>query len=91
MPPLTSLLLRRLPKLPLPPLKRTLTTHPPLLSSPNSHDSHDSHYDPPTGWLFGVPPGEKYQKEGWEDVWVYGFWGSTVFAVVAYAYKPDTS
>ncbi|KAL6718063.1 hypothetical protein ACLMJK_004148 [Lecanora helva] len=53
--------------------------------------SHESHYDPPSGWLFGVPPGQKYEKEGWEDTWVYGFWGSILLGIVAYAYKPDTS
>ncbi|MCJ1303491.1 hypothetical protein MMC08_006301 [Hypocenomyce scalaris] len=65
----------------------------PFSSTPSrsSADSHGSHYDPPSGWLFGVPPGEKYKKEGWENVWVYGFFGSLALAVVAYAYKPDTS
>ncbi|CAD6569839.1 MAG: hypothetical protein ASARMPREDX12_003095 [Alectoria sarmentosa] len=53
--------------------------------------SHESHYDPPSGWLFGVPPGEKYKNEGWENSWVYGFWGSLLLGIVAYAYKPDTS
>ncbi|MCJ1293262.1 hypothetical protein MMC34_004816 [Xylographa carneopallida] len=52
---------------------------------------HESHYDPPSGWLFGIPPDEKYKKEGWENVWVWGFWGSLGVAVVAYAYKPDSS
>ena len=59
-------------------------------SSSSSHEEED-HYDPPTGWLFGIPPGEKYQNEGWERIWVWGFWGSLGVAVVAYAYKPDTS
>ena len=51
---------------------------------------HGSHYDPPSGWLFGVKPGEKYEKEGWENVWFWGFYGSIGLAVVAYAFKPDT-
>ena len=55
------------------------------------HPDGDAFYDPPTGWLFGVPPGEKYKKEGWENIWVYGYWGSCLLAVVAYIYKPDTS
>jgi len=38
-----------------------------------------------------VKPGEKYQKEGWEGVWVWGFFGSLGLGVVAYAFKPDTS
>ncbi|PSN61976.1 NADH:ubiquinone oxidoreductase 11.6kD subunit [Corynespora cassiicola Philippines] len=52
---------------------------------------HGTHYDPPSGWLFGVKPGEKYQKEGWEGIWYWGFYGSIAFAVIAYAFKPDTS
>ncbi|KAK1767635.1 ESSS subunit of NADH:ubiquinone oxidoreductase-domain-containing protein [Phialemonium atrogriseum] len=53
--------------------------------------SHGSQYDPPTGWLFGVKPGEKYQKEGWENMFFYGFCGSLVVFTIAYAFKPDTS
>lgn len=52
--------------------------------------AHEDHYDPPTGWLFGVKPGEKYENEGWENVWYYGFLGSLLFGVVGYCYKPDT-
>ncbi|KAH8724965.1 NADH:ubiquinone oxidoreductase 11.6kD subunit [Phaeosphaeriaceae sp. PMI808] len=52
---------------------------------------HESHYDAPGGWLFGVKPGEKYEKEGWEGPIYWGMGGSVVFAVVAYAFKPDTS
>ncbi|CAF9934089.1 hypothetical protein IMSHALPRED_009587 [Imshaugia aleurites] len=76
------------------PAARTLaSTHPPDASEHPSPDtaSHESHYDPPSGWLFGVPPGEKYKNEGWENTWVYGFWGSLLLGIVAYAYKPDTS
>ncbi|RDW66219.1 hypothetical protein BP5796_08022 [Coleophoma crateriformis] len=53
--------------------------------------AHEDHYDPPSGWLFGVKPGEKAEKEGWEGIWVYGFFGSLGLAAVAYAFKPDTS
>lgn len=49
------------------------------------------HYDPPTGWLWGVKPGEKYEKEGWENIFFYGFYGSLAVFTVAYAFKPDTS
>jgi hypothetical protein len=52
---------------------------------------HGDHYDPPTGWLFGVKPGQKYVKEGWENIWYYGFIGSFLVAGVAYVFKPDTS
>lgn len=51
---------------------------------------HESHYDPPSGWLFGVRPGEKYEKEGWERIWFWGMYGSLGLATVAYVYKPDT-
>lgn len=52
--------------------------------------SHDDHYDPPAGWLWGVPPGEAPAREGWEGVWVWGFFGGLGLATVAYCYKPDT-
>ncbi|KAF7160944.1 hypothetical protein CNMCM5623_006506 [Aspergillus felis] len=52
---------------------------------------HGNHYDPPTGWLFGVKPGQKYVKEGWENIWYYGFIGSLLAGGVAYIFKPDTS
>ena len=90
----TSLLFPPHPTRHVPRSARTLaSTHPPDVSEHPSPDtaSHESHYDPPSGWLFGVPPGEKYKNEGWENTWVYGFWGSLLFGVVAYAYKPDTS
>ncbi|KAK4109699.1 hypothetical protein N656DRAFT_800611 [Canariomyces notabilis] len=48
-------------------------------------------YDPPSGWLWGVKPGEKYQNEGWEGPFFYGFWGSIIVFAIAYAFKPDTS
>ncbi|KAK0709583.1 ESSS subunit of NADH:ubiquinone oxidoreductase, partial [Lasiosphaeria miniovina] len=60
-------------------------------SSPARASSHGPSYDPPTGWLFGVKPGEKYQSEGWEAPFFYGFCGSIAVFLVAYAYKPDTS
>jgi ESSS subunit of NADH:ubiquinone oxidoreductase (complex I) len=57
----------------------------------SGHDAHESHYDPPGGWLWGLRPGEKYEKEGWEGLAYWGFWGSFVVAGVAYAFKEDTS
>jgi hypothetical protein len=57
----------------------------------NASDSHGPTYDPPSGWLFGVKPGEKYQKEGWEGIMFYGFCGSFVVFAIALAFKPDTS
>lgn len=52
---------------------------------------HGDPYDPPSGYLFGVKPGQKYVKEGWENIWYYGFIGSLLVAGVAYIFKPDTS
>lgn len=49
-----------------------------------------AHYDPPSGWLFGVPPGQKAKKEAWEPYIYWGFCGSILLTVVAYAFKPDT-
>lgn len=57
----------------------------------STEHAHEDHYDPPTGWLFGVKPGEKPEKEGWENAWFYGFFGSLAVGVVGYAFKPDTS
>lgn len=57
----------------------------------NLRAAHGDPYDPPTGYLFGVKPGQKYVKEGWENIWYYGFIGSLLAAGVAYIFKPDTS
>jgi len=65
---------------------RTLSTTTAQRSAP----SHEDHYDPPTGWLWGVPPGQQREKEGWEGIWYWGFYGSLALAAVAYCYKPDT-
>ncbi|KAM0562800.1 hypothetical protein ACHAPJ_001640 [Fusarium lateritium] len=47
-------------------------------------------FEPPTGWLWGVKPGEKPEPEGWE--WpTYIFLGSLVATGVALAFKPDTT
>ena len=74
------------------PTSRALSSAHPASSTETEHPApHSDHYDPPSGWLFNVPPGEKYKKEGWENLWVWGFWGSLGLAVVGYAYKPDTS
>ncbi|KAF2143601.1 uncharacterized protein K452DRAFT_204360, partial [Aplosporella prunicola CBS 121167] len=72
--------------------RRTLSsTSARLGGAADSHHGHEDHYDPPGGWLFGVRPGEKYQPEGWEKIWTWGFFGSLGLAAVAYCYKPDTS
>ena len=59
------------------------------LKAGDSH-AHEDHYDAPSGWLFNVKPGEKYENEGWETVWYYGFVGSLLFGLIGYCYKPDT-
>ena len=55
------------------------------------HGGHESHYDEPGGWLWGIRPGEKYEKEGWENLMWYGFAGGWVVAIAVYAGKEDTS
>jgi hypothetical protein len=66
---------------------RTFTSS---LTRQSANHGHESPYDQPTGWLFGVKPGEKAEKEGWENIWYWGFYGSFALATVAYAFKPDT-
>ena len=92
------MLARRLPRCSLRPKPRFLTTTRPLRAEDPLHShsgtsggSHGDHYDPPGGWLWGLRPGEKYEKEGWEGLFYYGFYGSFVVAAIAYAFKPDTS
>jgi hypothetical protein len=36
------------------------------------------------------PPGQKRQKEDWENVWVIGMFGTMGLAMVLLYYKPDT-
>ncbi|KAK4085235.1 uncharacterized protein Triagg1_225 [Trichoderma aggressivum f. europaeum] len=51
---------------------------------------NESQFEPPSGWLWGVKPGEKPEPEGWE--WpMYLFGASLLVAGVALAFKPDTS
>ncbi|KAI4214501.1 MAG: hypothetical protein LQ351_002918 [Letrouitia transgressa] len=78
-------------RLPIPIPRLPRTTRPFTSTAP--HRSSDAHtnYEPPSGWLWGVPPGEKREREGWEYLWIVGFFGSLGAAAVAYAYKPDTS
>ena len=51
---------------------------------------HGHQYDAPSGWLFGVKPGEEYKKEGWETATFYVFIPLMVVFVGVYAFKPDT-
>ena len=57
---------------------------------PGGDHGHESHYDPPGGWLWGIRPGEKYEKEGWEGVMYWGYALPIVVAVVFYVNKEDT-
>lgn len=68
---------------------RSFTTSKPQRAA--DHGAHEDHYDPPTGWLWGLDPSKKHEKEGWENIFFYGFFGSLGLGVVAYAFKPDTS
>jgi len=51
---------------------------------------HGPEFDPPSGWLWGIPPGVKPKKEGWEGP-IYVYLASFVVLTVALAFKPDTS
>ena len=53
-------------------------------------DHHGPQWDPPSGWLWGIPPGEKAKKEGWEGP-MYVYLASFVVLTVFLAFKPDTS
>lgn len=51
---------------------------------------NESQFDPPTGWLWGIKPGEKPEAEGWE--WpMYIFGGGLLATGIALAFKPDTT
>jgi hypothetical protein len=88
---LTHRLATRLPlrSLPAAVSRRAMTSTIPRASE--DHGEHGSHYDPPGGWLWGIRPGEKYEKEGWETPFFYGFCGSLLLTAVAYAFRPDTT
>lgn len=69
----------------------TIATRRAFSTTQRKASGHGPEYDPPTGWLFGVKPGEKYQNEGWEHLFFYGFCGSFAVFAVALAFKPDTT
>ncbi|OAA51713.1 NADH:ubiquinone oxidoreductase 11.6kD subunit [Metarhizium rileyi] len=72
--------------------RQSITTRPFSVSSRRQGGGHgnESQFEPPTGWLWGIKPGEKPEPEGWE--WpMYLFCGSLLAAGVAVAFKPDTS
>ncbi|KAF9069109.1 ESSS subunit of NADH:ubiquinone oxidoreductase-domain-containing protein [Rhodocollybia butyracea] len=57
--------------------------------------SHEApQFNEPSGWLFGEKPpapGQKREKEDWENIWYFGMFGSMAFAAVMLYYKPDNS
>ncbi|KAL5598599.1 hypothetical protein BROUX41_003475 [Berkeleyomyces rouxiae] len=61
------------------------------VSAARAGGGNDNDFDPPTGWLWGVKPGEKAEKEGWEGPVMYVFLPSFVIFAIALAFKPDTS
>jgi charged multivesicular body protein 7 len=63
----------------------------PFSTTLKTQEGHGPSYDPPTGWLWGIAPGQKYEKEGWEGPAYWGLCGGLVLAVIGYGFKPDTS
>ncbi|KAI5829008.1 hypothetical protein K523DRAFT_243196 [Schizophyllum commune Tattone D] len=56
--------------------------------------SHGPVHNEPSGFLFGEKPpapGQKRQKENWENIWYIGMYGSMIVAAIGLYYKPDTS
>ncbi|KAJ2042444.1 hypothetical protein GGI08_007715 [Coemansia sp. S2] len=47
-------------------------------------------FNEPGGYLFGRKPGEKYEEEGWEKIWIGGFTIAFTLAGLGVYYKPDT-
>ncbi|KAJ2363603.1 hypothetical protein IW150_006693 [Coemansia sp. RSA 2607] len=47
-------------------------------------------FNEPGGYLFGRKPGEKYESEGWEVIWIGGFTIAFGLIAVGQIYKPDT-
>lgn len=60
------------------------------LTSPRTGGA-EPRYDPPTGWLWGVKPGEKYQKEGWETTFYWLYCAPLVACGIFMFFKPDTT
>jgi hypothetical protein len=50
--------------------------------------------EPPNGFLFNekpLLPGEKRQKEDWENIWVYGMGSCMLLLILVGAFKPGAS
>ncbi|KAG8736632.1 hypothetical protein FRC12_017524 [Ceratobasidium sp. 428] len=66
----------------------------PLSSGLRRYASGGTHYNQPTGYLFGEKPppaGQRRKREDWEFLWYTGMFGGMLFAGVLLYYKPDTS
>ncbi|KAK8161063.1 hypothetical protein BKA80DRAFT_276628 [Phyllosticta citrichinensis] len=70
---------------------RPFTSSTPKLGGGGEHHHSEDMYDPPGGWLWGQNPREKYEEEGWEKLWYWGFFGGLGVAAIAYQFKPDTT
>jgi hypothetical protein len=55
------------------------------------HDEHhhEEHHTDEDGRPFGLKPGQKYQREGWEIPYLTIFYGSIVLLIGSLALKPD--
>lgn len=79
------------PALTLPSLARSALLRRPAAVAQLRHGSHGPVYDPPSGWLWAIPPGEKQKTEGWEWIWYTFVFGGSALGAVGYYFKPDTS
>ncbi|KAJ2448222.1 hypothetical protein EV183_005547 [Coemansia sp. RSA 2336] len=48
------------------------------------------HFNEPGGYLFDRKPGEKYEEEGWETIYIGGMSLAFVLIGLGVYYKPDT-
>eukprot|EP00731_Ephydatia_muelleri_P001150 Em0001g1150a len=63
-------------------------------STSHAHNEPTTGPEPPNGFLFNekpLRPGEKRQKEDWENIWVYGMTFNLLLAFAVVVLKPDTS
>jgi len=52
------------------------------------HHGHSEHYDVAGGYLFGVKPGERREREGWEWMYYIFMFGGMAFITVGLFLKP---
>ncbi|OMH79839.1 hypothetical protein AX774_g6740 [Zancudomyces culisetae] len=51
---------------------------------------HGPELQEPSGYLFNRKPGVKYEREGWENLWYFGFYPVVLFGGIGLYFKPDT-